>query len=55
MASQFATIYLKEKTTIPVPEVLHLDINFDNSVGAPYTLQKRVRIVFCVDSKLNAF
>ncbi|KAF9073117.1 kinase-like domain-containing protein [Rhodocollybia butyracea] len=41
--SEFATIrYLKEKTTIPVPEVLHLDIKFDNSVGAPYTLQERI-------------
>ncbi|KAF9077258.1 hypothetical protein BDP27DRAFT_1413692 [Rhodocollybia butyracea] len=41
--SEFATIrYLKEKTTIPVPEVLHLDISFVNSVGAPYSLQERI-------------
>ncbi|KAF9077259.1 kinase-like domain-containing protein [Rhodocollybia butyracea] len=41
--SEFATIrYLKEKTTIPVPEVLHLELSFDNSVGAPYTLQERI-------------
>ncbi|KAF9077257.1 hypothetical protein BDP27DRAFT_1441967 [Rhodocollybia butyracea] len=41
--SEFATIrYLKAHTTIPVPEVLYLDISFDNSVGAPYTLQERI-------------
>ncbi|KAJ4467401.1 hypothetical protein C8J55DRAFT_565264 [Lentinula edodes] len=29
-------------TTIPVPEIIFLENDFDNDVGAPYSLQKRI-------------
>ncbi|KAJ4479438.1 hypothetical protein C8R41DRAFT_982984 [Lentinula lateritia] len=40
--SEFATIkFIQANTTIPVPEIV-LENNFENDVGAPYSLQKRI-------------
>ncbi|KAJ3847924.1 hypothetical protein EV368DRAFT_87176 [Lentinula lateritia] len=39
----FATIkYIQANTTIPVPNIIYRENNFDNDVGAPYSLQRRI-------------
>ncbi|KAJ3905360.1 hypothetical protein F5879DRAFT_1001053 [Lentinula edodes] len=41
--SEFATIkFIQTNTTIPVPEIIFRENNFENNVGAPYSLQKRI-------------
>ncbi|KIK54888.1 hypothetical protein GYMLUDRAFT_249082 [Collybiopsis luxurians FD-317 M1] len=40
--SEYATVqYSRKNTAILVPEPLHMDLNFENNVGALYTLQRR--------------
>ena len=50
MQSEVATMaYVRQNTSVPVPEVFSYDCTTDNAVGAPYMLMERILRAAVID------